>query len=312
MPACGFESADPVQRLPPSEPILQEGDTCVICQQELRRGDTTRQLPCGHRDWHDVCFLQWLQEHPSCPICRAVVGESGSDSTMDITFPEVVALSALSARVEELQSQVEDLQLQWQLQALRAHVLQRIALLESDRQHLELQIIAILEELTSFGTQLGSFHDENPMWRCARFALQLGCSCLPSLPARHIPDSDSSSPLEASASSDSSDVSDSLADCHGGPSNDSLQQAQAIVTRLRNAVMRTPVPAVAVFRALAGRSGRMGPVQAARVLQHLEDAASYEALARAFVMLDVDGSGFVEESDWMVALQLPRMCSKVR
>ncbi|CAE7201595.1 slc47a1 [Symbiodinium sp. CCMP2456] len=301
------ECANAVQGLPPSAPVdLQAGDTCVICQHELRRGDATRPLPCGHSSWHDDCFLQWLTEQPSCPICRAMVGEDTGVTGGGVIFPEVVALSE---RVADLQSQVEALHLQWQLQALQAHLLQRAVLLESERQRLERQLMLSFEELASSGRQLAEIHGEFiRRWRYQRCRLR--CVSVP-LHTRHtrpgrIAELESSTPsFDLASSCDSSACSGP--DCRGvSHSEEITEEAQSILARLRNAVMRTPLPGAHVFRALAGRSGRMGPAQAARVLQHLESAVSYEALARAFVMLDVDGSGFIEESDWMFALQLPR------
>ncbi|CAE7194823.1 slc47a1, partial [Symbiodinium sp. CCMP2592] len=160
------ECANAVRGFPPSELVdLQAGDNCVICQHELKRGDATRPLPCGHSSWHDECFLQWLTEQPSCPICRAMVGEDGVNTRI---FPEVV----LSERVADLQSQVEALGHLWQLQALQAH-LQRVVLLESERQSLELQLILSFEELASSGQRLAEIHGEFiRTWRCQRCRLR--------------------------------------------------------------------------------------------------------------------------------------------
>ena len=300
------ECANAVQGLPPLELVdLQAGDNCVICQHELKRGEATRPLPCGHSSWHDECFLQWLTEQRSCPICRAMVGEDGVNTRI---FPEVLALSD---RVADLQSQVEALGLHlWQLQALQAH-LHRVVLLESERQSLERQLILSFEELASSGQQLAEIHGEFiRRWRCQRCRLRF-VSVPPH--TRHTrPESiaeleSSTQSLDLASSCDSSACSSGLG-CRGGSHIAEItEQAQSILTRLRNAIMRTSLPGAHVFRALAGRSGRIGPVQAARVLQHLEAAASHEALARAFVMLDIDGSGFIEEFDWMFALQLPRL-----
>ncbi|OLP88119.1 E3 ubiquitin-protein ligase RLIM [Symbiodinium microadriaticum] len=299
------ECANAVDGLPPSEPVdLQAGDTCVICQYELRRGDATRPLPCGHSSWHDDCFLQWLTEQPSCPICRAMVGE---DTGVSI-FPEVVALSE---RVADLQSQVEALHLRCHLQALQAHLLQRAVLLESERQRLERQLLLSFEELASSGRQLAEIHAEFiRRWRYQRCRLRFVSAPLHTRHTRpgRIAELESSTQSFDLASSCDSSACSSGPDCRGVSLSAEIgEQARSILARLRNAVMRTPLPGAHVFRALAGRNGRMDPVQAARVLQHLETAASYETLARAFIMLDVDGSGFIEESDWMMALQLPRL-----
>mmetsp|Transcript_8663 Transcript_8663/g.20011 ORF Transcript_8663/g.20011 Transcript_8663/m.20011 type:complete len:341 (-) Transcript_8663:278-1300(-) len=336
---CACADSGPESQLPPPQTVadVRAGDTCVICQQALQAGDTTRQLPCGHSDWHDSCFLQWLAEQPSCPMCRAAVGE---DTTSD-DASTLSGMMALSARVDDLQSQVGALHLQWQLQTLRAHVLRRIAMLESDRQNLERQINGILEELTSFGTQLVDLHDERLQefrTHCLGLAAQLRSRHrLHETEARRQNAEFSGAELTGfqghSAHSSFEDATDSREMCaqRSEESEESelpacsentdvrpdsaqqAQQAEGILARLSSAVMRTPLSGRDIFRALAGRPGRMGMVQAIRVMQHLlEGTASYEVLARAFVMLDVNGSGFVEESDWMSALHLPRMCVVTR
>ena len=40
---------------------------CIICQEEKR--DQWRALPCAHI-FHDKCVKEWLQQNPSCPVCR--------------------------------------------------------------------------------------------------------------------------------------------------------------------------------------------------------------------------------------------------
>jgi len=40
---------------------------CVICQEEKRA--EWRALPCAHV-FHDKCVKDWLEQNPSCPVCR--------------------------------------------------------------------------------------------------------------------------------------------------------------------------------------------------------------------------------------------------
>ena len=40
---------------------------CAICQEE-KTGRWTA-LPCAHT-FHDMCVKKWLQQNPSCPVCR--------------------------------------------------------------------------------------------------------------------------------------------------------------------------------------------------------------------------------------------------
>ena len=55
-------------------PATEKGDQprdashqCVICQEE-KRGQW-RALPCAHV-FHDKCVKDWLEQNPSCPVCR--------------------------------------------------------------------------------------------------------------------------------------------------------------------------------------------------------------------------------------------------
>ena len=41
---------------------------CSICFGTLE-GDT-KQLQCGHQDFHWYCVVNWLKRNPTCPICR--------------------------------------------------------------------------------------------------------------------------------------------------------------------------------------------------------------------------------------------------
>uniref|UniRef100_A0AAY4BPM5 RING-type domain-containing protein n=1 Tax=Denticeps clupeoides TaxID=299321 RepID=A0AAY4BPM5_9TELE len=43
---------------------------CRICLCEYTAGEELRVLPCLH-DFHAECVGRWLQQSPSCPICRA-------------------------------------------------------------------------------------------------------------------------------------------------------------------------------------------------------------------------------------------------
>uniref|UniRef100_A0AAY4BPN5 RING-type domain-containing protein n=1 Tax=Denticeps clupeoides TaxID=299321 RepID=A0AAY4BPN5_9TELE len=45
---------------------------CRICLCEYTAGEELRVLPCLH-DFHAECVGRWLQQSPSCPICRADV-----------------------------------------------------------------------------------------------------------------------------------------------------------------------------------------------------------------------------------------------
>eukprot|EP00906_Rhabdomonas_costata_P031991 RCo045115 len=48
--------------------------SCVVCLEAFRVGDTVRQLPCSHV-FCDECILPWLRRHGTCPFCREEVKE---------------------------------------------------------------------------------------------------------------------------------------------------------------------------------------------------------------------------------------------
>lgn len=45
---------------------------CTICQFEFEDGERLCVLPCLHR-YHSLCVEAWLEEHRSCPLCKADV-----------------------------------------------------------------------------------------------------------------------------------------------------------------------------------------------------------------------------------------------
>ncbi|WOH05235.1 hypothetical protein DCAR_0624649 [Daucus carota subsp. sativus] len=53
-----------------SERINEEPDICVICQGEYEKDELIGGLQCRH-EYHVECVKKWLQQHNSCPICKA-------------------------------------------------------------------------------------------------------------------------------------------------------------------------------------------------------------------------------------------------
>lgn len=45
---------------------------CLVCQEEYCKGETMRQLPCGHC-FHKECVDQWLLSKDFCPYCRTTL-----------------------------------------------------------------------------------------------------------------------------------------------------------------------------------------------------------------------------------------------
>jgi E3 ubiquitin-protein ligase synoviolin len=59
------------RRYPDASPEdLQQVDSiCIVCRDEMETG---KKLPCGHI-LHAECLRSWLQQDPSCPLCRKSV-----------------------------------------------------------------------------------------------------------------------------------------------------------------------------------------------------------------------------------------------
>lgn len=53
-------------------PTPVQRERCVICHEELRKGQRYSALPCSHA-FHEQCIASWLQRQSSCPSCRAPV-----------------------------------------------------------------------------------------------------------------------------------------------------------------------------------------------------------------------------------------------
>ena len=70
--------------------IVSENNTedCSICLENTTRDDT--QLICGHV-FHDRCLNEWLDEHTTCPVCRAILPileTKSSHTTVDLELPD--------------------------------------------------------------------------------------------------------------------------------------------------------------------------------------------------------------------------------
>lgn len=55
-----------------NEKILSE--TCTTCLEQFKVEDEVVELMCNHH-FHPVCFLPWMKENHTCPICRTSVEE---------------------------------------------------------------------------------------------------------------------------------------------------------------------------------------------------------------------------------------------
>jgi E3 ubiquitin-protein ligase RNF115/126 len=68
----------------PSEKITQDNieqyneNTCLICMDSYFIDNTVVKLDCSHY-FHDLCILDWLKIHNTCPVCRYELKTDDSD-----------------------------------------------------------------------------------------------------------------------------------------------------------------------------------------------------------------------------------------
>jgi hypothetical protein len=54
------------------EAPLDKAVTCLICQEEMAKGERVCFLPCDH-PYHKECVSPWLERERTCPVCRKEV-----------------------------------------------------------------------------------------------------------------------------------------------------------------------------------------------------------------------------------------------
>lgn len=76
-PTPAIEQGPPLE-FPDAEPMEGE-DTCSTCLEALEKDPSKRQeaqrmtrLSCSHL-YHTQCIKPWMEQHVTCPMCRAVV-----------------------------------------------------------------------------------------------------------------------------------------------------------------------------------------------------------------------------------------------
>ncbi|KAM7201234.1 hypothetical protein V8F20_004980 [Naviculisporaceae sp. PSN 640] len=52
----------------------EENPKCVICVDEMAKGEKATILPCNHL-FHGECVTHWLKQHNTCPVCRRSIEE---------------------------------------------------------------------------------------------------------------------------------------------------------------------------------------------------------------------------------------------
>lgn len=55
------------------------GESCVVCLDEMRKGDEVCNLPCSH-GYHKSCIHKWLKRSRVCPVCKRDVERAQSDA----------------------------------------------------------------------------------------------------------------------------------------------------------------------------------------------------------------------------------------
>lgn len=48
---------------------IGKDNTCTICQDEFKLGQTCTMMPCEHH-YHEKCLKIWLKQENCCPLCR--------------------------------------------------------------------------------------------------------------------------------------------------------------------------------------------------------------------------------------------------
>jgi len=61
------------------------GARCVVCVDDLARGEKVTALPCGHF-FHGECVVPWLKMHNTCPTCRGPVESSQAKASKEAAF----------------------------------------------------------------------------------------------------------------------------------------------------------------------------------------------------------------------------------
>lgn len=61
------------------------GARCVVCVDDLTKGEKVTALPCGHF-FHGECVVPWLKMHNTCPSCRGPVESSQAKAGKEAAF----------------------------------------------------------------------------------------------------------------------------------------------------------------------------------------------------------------------------------
>lgn len=83
----------------------EEDDTCAVCLESYKDGETLRELPCIHL-FHKSCIDPWLLYHRTCPMCKSNILKSLGVEIPD-SMPLSINVEAASGEMNTIQSHVE-------------------------------------------------------------------------------------------------------------------------------------------------------------------------------------------------------------
>ena len=64
----GFKKED-INKIKSEKYNLDDNVNCVICQDEIKKGDVIKKLNCNHL-FHIKCIDIWLSKEKKCPFCK--------------------------------------------------------------------------------------------------------------------------------------------------------------------------------------------------------------------------------------------------
>ena len=73
-------------------------EDCVICYEQVAEADAAHALTCTHNSrMHAACLQEWLQQHTTCPVCRAAVPNPHGNGTVSLPdFADAQAAQGLT------------------------------------------------------------------------------------------------------------------------------------------------------------------------------------------------------------------------
>jgi len=81
VPAMEKEKIDSIPTVLLTQEQKEKNSGCCVCWEDL--DGEVRLLECGHC-FHSDCIVPWLELHGTCPMCRKLLGNSTSNSTVSI------------------------------------------------------------------------------------------------------------------------------------------------------------------------------------------------------------------------------------